>query len=320
MSNQRILVTGGAGFIGSSLCERLVQQGHSVVALDSMFRGDEANLDGIIGEENFSLYAGDVRDVDDLDACVEAMGGLDIIYHLAAINGTKWFHEAAHSVIDVNINGTLRTLELAMANDARYVFASSPEAFGEPESQPITDGDAMIFSNPAQHQRHSYGGSKYLGEVASQHAAREGLDVRIVRPFNAYGPRLCGDSYGQVIGIFFQNILDGTDLTVHGNGSQTRSFTWIEDVVDGFVSAGEVNSSPNMVFNIGSTDEISILDLAAKIAKFSPSGAEVVYGEGYFGDSNRRLPEISRAVELLNWQSKVSLDDGLQLMWDSLTT
>ena len=320
MSTQRILVTGGAGFIGSSLCERLVQQGHRVVALDSMFRGDEANLEGIINEENFSLYAGDVRDVDDLDACVEAMGGLDIIYHLAAINGTKWFHEAAHSVIDVNINGTLRTLELAMANDARYVFASSPEAFGEPESQPITDGDAMIFSNPAQHQRHSYGGSKYLGEVASQHAAREGLDVRIVRPFNAYGPRLCGDDYGQVIGIFFQNLLDGTDLTVHGNGSQTRSFTWIEDVVDGFVNAGEVNSSPNMVFNIGSTEEISILDLAAKIAKFSPSGAEVVYGEGYFGDSNRRLPEISRAVELLNWHSKVSLDDGLQLMWDVLTT
>ena len=320
MSTQRILVTGGAGFIGSSLCERLVQQGHAVVALDSMFRGDEANLEQIIGEENFSLYAGDVRDVDDLDACVEAMGGLDVIYHLAAINGTKWFHEAAHSVIDVNINGTLRTLELAMANDARYVFASSPEAFGEPESQPITDGDAMIFSDPAQHQRHSYGGSKYLGEVASQHATREGLDVRIVRPFNAYGPRLCGDGSGQVIGIFFQNILDGVNLTVHGDGSQTRSFTWIEDVVDGFVNAGEVNSSPNMVFNIGSTEEISILDLAAKIAKFSPSGAEVVYGEGYFGDSNRRLPEISRAVELLNWHSKVSLDDGLQLMWDVLTT
>ncbi len=320
MSAQRILVTGGAGFIGSSLCERLVQQGHTVVALDSMFRGDEANLDEIIGEQNFSLYAGDVRDVDDLDACVEAMGGLDVIYHLAAINGTKWFHEAAHSVIDVNINGTLRTLELAMACDARYVFASSPEAFGEPASQPITDGDAMIFSDPAQHQRHSYGGSKYLGEVASQHAAREGLDVRIVRPFNAYGPRLCGDDYGQVIGIFFQNIIEGADLTVHGDGSQTRSFTWIDDIVDGFIYAGEVKSSPNMVFNIGSTEEISILGLANKIAKFSTNASEVTYGEGYFGDSIRRLPEISRAVELLNWRSKVSLDDGLQLMWDSLTT
>ena len=132
MSGKRILVTGGAGFIGSSLCERLVAMGHNVVALDSMFRGNEENLETITADDNFALYAGDVRDIDDLDACVEALGGIDLIYHLAAINGTKWFHEAAHSVIDVNINGTLRTLELAMAHDAKYVFASSPEAFGEP--------------------------------------------------------------------------------------------------------------------------------------------------------------------------------------------
>ena len=127
MSAQRILVTGGAGFIGSSLCEKLVQQGHSVVALDSMFRGDETNLAAIIGDENFSLYAGDVRDVDDLDACVEAMGGLDIIYHLAAINGTKWFHEAAHSVIDVNINGTLReNLAILLAKSRIEISSVDP--------------------------------------------------------------------------------------------------------------------------------------------------------------------------------------------------
>ena len=118
MFDMRILVTGGAGFIGSSLCESLVSMGHKVVAIDSMFRGSEDNLDAILESENFSLYAGDVRDIDDLDTCVEALGGLDLVYHLAAINGTKWFHEAAHSVIDVNVNGTLRTLELAMAHDA----------------------------------------------------------------------------------------------------------------------------------------------------------------------------------------------------------
>ena len=103
MSGKRILVTGGAGFIGSSLCERLVAMGHSVVALDSMFRGNEENLETIIADDNFALYAGDVRDIDDLDACVEALGGIDLIYHLAAINGTKWFHEAAHSVIDLSL-------------------------------------------------------------------------------------------------------------------------------------------------------------------------------------------------------------------------
>ena len=109
-------------------------------------------------------------------------------------------------------------------------------------------------------------------------------------------------------------------MTVHGDGSQTRSFTWIDDIVDGFIYAGEVKSSPNMVFNIGATEEISILELANKVAKFSTNASEVAYGEGYFGDSIRRLPEISRAAELLNWQSMVSLDVGLQLMWDSLTT
>ena len=185
MSEFRILVTGGAGFLGSSLCQSLVKMGHKVVALDSLFRGNLENLSEIKDAENFTFIHADVREVEALDGAVEVLGGLDLVFHLAAVNGTKWFHEAAHSVIDVNINGTLRTLELAMAHDARYVLASSPEAFGEAPQQPIRDGNIMQFTDPAKHQRHSYGASKYLDEVACQHAVREGLDVRIIRPFNA---------------------------------------------------------------------------------------------------------------------------------------
>ena len=318
MSDMRILVTGGAGFIGSSLCEKLVAMDHRVVALDSMFRGSEANLESILDNNNFALYAGDVRDVDDLDACIEALGGVDLIYHLAAINGTKWFHEAAHSVIDVNVNGTLRTLELAMAHDAKYVFASSPEAFGEPLTQPLTDGDPMVFTNPGEHQRHSYGGSKYLGEIACHHAARDGLDVQILRPFNAYGPRLNGDEYGQVISMFFHQLLDSRELNVHGDGSQTRSFTWIDDVVDGFVKAGMQDLPTGEVFNIGSTEEISILELANRIVKFD-DGVNISHGEGYHGDTKRRLPNTSNSEKLLGWKSTVSLDEGLELMWESFT-
>ena len=317
MSDMRILVTGGAGFIGSSLCEKLVAMGNNVVAIDSMFRGSEANLESILDSDNFALYAGDVRDVDDLDACIEALGGLDLIYHLAAINGTKWFHEAAHSVIDVNVNGTLRTLELAMAHDAKYVFASSPEAFGEPLSQPLTNGDPIVFSDPSEHQRHSYGGSKYLGEIACHHAVRDGLDVQIVRPFNAYGPRLNGDEYGQVIAMFFQQLIDSRELNVHGDGTQTRSFTWIDDVVDGFVQAGMQDVPSGGVYNIGSTEEISILDLAKRIAKFT-DGVTISNGEGYHGDVKRRLPNTSSSEKLLGWKSTVSLDEGLELMWHSL--
>ena len=315
----RILVTGGAGFIGSSLCETLIQEGHKVVALDSLFRGSEANLETIIGHENFTLFTGDVRDVDDLDACVDLLGGLDLVYHLAAINGTRWFHEAAHSVIDVNINGTLRTLETAMAHDAKYVFASSPEAFGEPISQPLSDGDPMIFTDPKQHQRHSYGGSKYLGEVACQHAARDGLELTIVRPFNAYGPRLVGDDYGQVVSMFFHQMRESKTLQIHGDGSQTRSFTWIDDIVDGFVKAGSLDLPTGEVFNIGSQEEVSIHQLAEKVANFADD-VEYIFTQGYHGDVSRRLPDVTNSANLLGWQAKTTLDEGLAMMWESFNS
>ena len=319
-------MTGGAGFLGSSLCQSLVEQGHLVVALDSLFRGSEENLVEISDSENFQFIHGDVRDVDILDSAVDSLGGLDLVYHLAAVNGTKWFHEAAHSVIDVNINGTLRTLELAMANEARYVFASSPEAFGETEKQPISDGNLMQFTNPAEHQRHSYGGSKYLGEVACQHAAREGLDVRIVRPFNAYGPRLLGDQYGQVVSIFFNKIVNNESIIIHGDGSQTRSFTWIDDVTEGFVKTGlldhgiDGSNLSGLAFNIGSTEEVSITSLAKRIVEVSgKKEIEQKNETGYYGDSKRRLPDVDKSQLLLGWSCNVNLNDGLKRMWDELS-
>ena len=327
----RILVTGGAGFLGSSLCEALIGLGHQVTALDSLFRGSLANLESLEGHTNFIFLEGDVRDLDALDACVEAMGGLDLVFHLAAINGTKWFHQAAHSVIDVNINGTLRTLELAMANEARYVLASSPEAFGEAEQQPIANGNPMHFTDPHLHQRHSYGASKYLDEVAAQHAARDGLDVRIVRPFNAYGPRLDGGEYGQVVAMFFDSILNAKPIQLHNQGRQTRSFTWIDDVTDGFLKAGltESKTSPShlagLAFNIGSTEEISIAGLQRAVFEVVEADETwtgglplVEISEGYPGDVGRRLPDVSMSEVELKWRCKTTLVEGLALMWTSL--
>ena len=326
MSELRILVTGGAGFLGSSLCHSLIEKGHKVVALDSLFRGTKDNLSEVLDDDNFTFIHDDVREVEALDSAVEVLGGLDLVFHLAAVNGTKWFHEAAHSVIDVNINGTLRTLELAMAHDARYVLASSPEAFGEAPEQPIRDGNMMQFTDPAKHQRHSYGASKYLDEVACQHAAREGLDVRIIRPFNAYGPRLVGDDYGQVVSIFFHKIINDETLIVHGNGSQTRSFTWIDDVTDGFVKAGLMDKGldgtnlSGMAFNIGSTEEVTISQLAKQVVATSGKDDSVIeFGTGYFGDSKRRLPDIESSKRALGWQPTVDLQQGLQKMWKELT-
>ena len=331
MSGLNILVTGGAGFIGSSLCERLVIEGHNVLAYDSLFRGRKSNLSSLQAHTDFQFMQGDVRDIDRLDEAIELLGGVDIVYHLAAVNGTKWFHEAAHSVIDVNINGTLRTLELAMAHDARYVLASSPEAFGEALQQPIQNGNDMTFTDPSIHQRHSYGASKYLDEIASQHAARDGLDVRIVRPFNAHGPRLLGDEYGQVVAMFFQAILSNESIKLHNGGKQTRSFTWIDDVVEGFVLAGlqdkslQNESLTGCALNIGSTEEITIQQLQETIFSLI-SNDETWVGElpkiesidGYHGDAKRRLPDCSQAETLVGWKSKTSLEQGLSIMWSAL--
>ena len=331
MSALKILVTGGAGFIGSSLCERLVAEGHSVLAYDSLFRGSESNLSALQGHPHFQFMQGDVRDIDRLDEAIEHLGGVELIFHLAAVNGTKWFHEAAHSVIDVNINGTLRTLELAMAHNARYVLASSPEAFGEALQQPIQNGNDMSFTDPSLHQRHSYGASKYLDEVACQHAARDGLDVRIVRPFNAYGPRLLGDEYGQVVAMFFQAILSNEAIQLHNGGRQTRSFTWIEDVVEGFVLAGlqesKLDGEPlsGCALNIGASEEITIQSLQETIFSIVSNDAswnnelpEVETVEGYHGDSLRRLPDSSQAESFIGWKSTTTLQQGLLRMWTSL--
>ncbi|NCG00808.1 MAG: SDR family NAD(P)-dependent oxidoreductase [Euryarchaeota archaeon] len=331
MSGLNILVTGGAGFIGSSLCERLVAEGHNVLAYDSLFRGRESNLTSLQDHAAFQFMQGDVRDVDRLDEAIEHLGGVDIVYHLAAVNGTKWFHQAAHSVIDVNINGTLRTLELAMAHDARYVLASSPEAFGEALQQPIQNGNDMTFTDPSLHQRHSYGASKYLDEIASQHAARDGLDVRIIRPFNAYGPRLLGDEYGQVVAMFFHAILSNEPIQLHNGGMQTRSFTWIDDVVEGFLLAGlrdkslQDDSLSGCALNIGSTEEVSIqslqetlFSLVSNDETWAKELPKIVRVEGYHGDAARRLPDCSQAETLLGWKSTTTLEQGLSIMWSAL--
>lgn len=331
MSGLNILVTGGAGFIGSSLCERLVAEGHNVLAYDSLFRGRESNLTSLQDHAAFQFMQGDVRDVDRLDEAIEHLGGVDLVYHLAAVNGTKWFHQAAHSVIDVNINGTLRTLELAMAHDARYVLASSPEAFGEALQQPIQNGNDMTFTDPSLHQRHSYGASKYLDEIASQHAARDGLDVRIIRPFNAYGPRLLGDEYGQVVAMFFHAILSNEPIQLHNGGMQTRSFTWIDDVVEGFLLAGlrdkslQDDSLSGCALNIGSTEEVSIqtlqetlFSLVSNDETWAKELPKIVQVEGYHGDAARRLPDCSQAETLLGWKSTTTLEQGLSIMWSAL--
>jgi len=308
----RILVTGGAGFLGSSLVESLVEQEHEVIVLDNCWRGKKEHLHSVTNRVVFLEQ--DACDVDSY-GMIENPDSIDLVYHLAAINGTKWFHEEPRMVMDVNLNSTLRSLEFAEEYNCRYVFTSSPEAFGESEMMPLGNDAYSLFPASHHHQRHAYGASKYLGELAVQHAVRQGLDARIVRPFNGYGPRLLGDEYGQVVSMMMESALHRGEIIVHGDGSQTRSLTFIDDLVRGLEAAGSIEDLAGLSLNLGSEDELSMLELAERISALveQETGRSTVlrFESGYPGDSKRRLPDLTLTKKHLNWRAMTSLEDGL---------
>ena len=321
-----IVITGGAGFIGSALCEFCLNHGHRVVCFDNLSRGSIQHLEGVADDPNFTFVTGDLRNEPEVDAVMRHQDSCDLIFHLGAVNGTKLFHEQASHVIDVNINGTMNVLNAAAKQDARVVIASSAEALGLVEQMPLKEHQSSIFPDPSLHQRFSYGASKYIDELLAHHAVAQGLDVRIIRPFNVFGPSMSGNVDGQVIGIMFQAIQNGQPLIVHGNGTQTRSFTFIDDIVRGIYLAGTLDSSlddhtslTGMVFNFGSDEEVSMIQLAQSINHTVGSLAQdIVFQAGYPGDSPRRVAQCENAHQHLKWAPKINLLHGLQLMWSRL--
>ena len=294
----RILVTGGAGFLGSHLVDALVERGDEVVVLDDLSRGDKSQINN-----GARFVHGDVRLFSDWEKACDGFNP-DAIHHLAAVNGTRRFHKEADLVVDVNVNGTRMSLKAAKKYDSTLIFYSSPEAFGEQENMPLRNDSTSVFTPAHLHQRHSYGTSKHIGELLCQFESRKGLDVRIVRPCNVYGPRLRGDDNGQVVSM----MMEANPIVVHGDGLQTRSLTWIHDVIEGLMKVNDASNLSGKAFNLGSDDEISMLDLATKIANLR--GVQIVHGESNHGDSKRRLPDLSMNFEI-DWVAKTPLDDGL---------
>ncbi len=294
----RVLVTGGAGFLGSHLVDALVGRGDEVVVLDDLSRGEKSQIN-----PNAGFVQGDVRLFSDWEKACDGFNP-EVIHHLAAINGTRRFHKEADLVVDVNVNGTRMSLKAAKKYNSTLIFYSSPEAFGEQEIMPLRNESTSVFTPAHLHQRHSYGTSKHIGELLCQFEFRNGLDVRIVRPCNVYGPRLRGDDNGQVVSM----MMESNPIVVHGDGQQTRSLTWIHDVIEGLLKVNDTSNLSGKAFNLGTNDEISMLDLATIIANLR--GVEVVHGESNHGDSKRRLPDISMNEEI-GWTAKTSLQDGL---------
>jgi len=297
----RILVTGGAGFIGSHLCETLIEDGHEVVAMDNRVTGRTDNLDPIFYHDRFTFYEHDVTEF------IHVSGDLDWIIHLASLASPVFYKDRPIKTLKVGALGTHKTLGLAREKDASYLFASTSEVYGDPEVNPQPE-DYRGNVDPYG-PRSCYDESKRYGEsLIRAYRDKHDIDIRIARIFNTYGPRMRDDD-GRVIPTFSTQALAGEDLTVHGNGSQTRSFCYISDLIAGLeqLRASDVQTP----VNLGNPDERTILDLAEHIIDLTDSDSDITFETRPPQDPDIRRPDLTKARRELNWEPTVGLDEGL---------
>ena len=302
----RILVTGGAGFIGSHLCERLVLEGHSVIAIDNFSTGRASNLKGLDDSARFSLVECSILDSARLNQLIT---NSDYVFHLAAAVGV--FNIVNHPLdsLMTNIRGTENVLEAAYASGIPVFITSSSEVYGKNISDSLKESDDRILGSPVT-LRWSYSEAKAIDEsLAYAYFIEKQLETRIVRFFNTVGPRQLG-AYGMVVPRFVKAALANEPITIYGDGTQTRCFAHVYDVIDAVIAVAFAENAVGKVINIGNDFEISINDLAQKIIEETGSKSEIVYvpyeeayGDG-FEDMERRVPNIDLINELVGWKPK----------------
>ena len=313
-----ILVTGGAGFIGSNLAVRLVSEDHQVTVVDDLSIGRLSNLDLIQEHHNFRFVRGSILERDVMEPLVRAA---DLVFHLAAVVGVKHVLNDPLRGIRTNVQGAELVLELAHRYGPRIVNGSSSEVYGKSLETPLReDGDRILGSTRIA--RWSYSESKALDEYLGFAYAQQGLRVSMVRYFSAYGPRTNPDGYGSVVTRFITQALSGRPLTVYGDGSQTRCFTYVAETVDGTLRAGLQPAAVGQVFNIGTDHETTIRELAELVLRATGSDCRIVaaplqevFGRD-FEEPLRRVPDTTRARTTLGFQAKVPLEEGLQMTVD----
>jgi UDP-glucose 4-epimerase len=315
----KTLITGGAGFIGSHLAERLLRDGAQVVVIDNLSTGRLENIEGFKEHPRFDFIEGDIRNSRLMETSVEHS---DAVFHLAAAVGVQLIADKPVHTIETNIGGTETVLEKANKFGRKVLIASSSEVYGKSENVPFGEDDDIVLGSTSV-SRWAYACSKAIDEFLGQAFYQQyGLQVVIGRFFNTIGPRQTG-RYGMVVPRFVERALKGEPILIYGTGKQSRCFCYVGDLVDAIVGLMRCEQAPGKVFNIGSTEEISIQALADKVIEktFSKSKKKYVPYETAYGrpieDMMRRVPNVERIKKAIGWEAKTSLSDTLQEIIDS---
>jgi len=310
----KVLVTGGAGFIGSNLVDTLIAADHEVFVVDNLSTGKIANIQHLLGHDRFHFVNDTILNESLIDRIVAQV---DQVYHLAAVVGVKYVVEDPLHGIYTNVKGTEVVLEKTYKYWKRTVIASSSEVYGKSTDVPLREESDRLLG-PSTVARWSYAMAKAIDEHFAFAYASKGLPVSVVRYFNAYGPRLDPKGYGSVIAKFITQARLGLPLTIFDDGRQTRCFTYIDDTVQGTLLAGTVPQAIGDVFNIGATRETRVADLALMIRDLVGSSSEIisvpyrnVFGEN-FEETRRRVPDVRHAQEALGFLAETPLQEGLQ--------
>jgi UDP-glucose 4-epimerase len=310
----RTLITGGAGFIGSHLVDRLLDRGDSVTILDDLSTGRRDNVSHHVGHSGFRAFYDTVLNTDVVD---ELVGDVDVVLHLAAAVGVKYIIDNPLHSMRVNVRGTENVLEAADRHGTKVMLFSTSEIYGKSMDVPFREEDDRLLGPPTVH-RWSYSTAKAVDEILGlgYHEERD-LPVLIVRCFNTCGPRQRG-RYGMVVPRFVEQAIQGGPITVYGDGMQTRCFGSVFDIVDGVTELLDCEDAVGEIFNIGSNEEVSIMALAERVKKLCDSEAEIrfiSYDEAYeegFEDMSRRVPDLEKIRRFVGYQPKRRLDDILR--------
>ena len=296
-----VLVTGGAGFLGSHLCDRLMREGHRVICLDNLFTGSRKNIEHLVANPSFTFVERNVQD--------PFFAQVDWIFNLACPASPPHYQHDPVETVRTNVLGMINMLDLAKSTGARILQASTSEVYGDPDCHPQQEtywGNVNCIS-----RRACYDEGKRCAETLCFDYHREyGVDAKVIRIFNTYGPRMAKDD-GRVVSNFIVQALKGQDLTIYGDGSQTRSFCYVDDLIEGFIRVMAQTETVGPI-NLGNPGEFTMLQLAEEVLKLTKSKSKIVHKSLPADDPKQRRPDITLARKLLKWEPQVPLATGLK--------